>query len=347
MKLRSAFPSLLAIVLFTSCVSERKFQDEVSKLNSCSEERAKLRSENMNLTATNVDLQAEMDEMRKQNTILLNDTAQMGTSHRRLVKNYDKLTDTYDKLLANTDRMKQSSVADAKRLTDELQSSRRDLQEKQDALREAELALSRKEGNLDKLEKDLNQMKLELEKTRVGLLERELRVMELEDMISAKDSAVARLKDRISDALVGFVDQGLTVEQKDGKVYVSLEDRLLFASGSWQVDSKGREALQNLAKVLEGQPDLNILIEGHTDNVPYKGSGQVKDNWDLSVMRATSIVKILTSESTIDPKQLTAAGRSEYLPLMEGETPDARRKNRRTDIIIAPRLDELFKLLEK
>lgn len=306
-----------------------------------------MRSENMNLTATSADLRSELDELRKQNSILLNDTAQMGTSHRRLVKNYDKLTETYDKLLANTDRMKASSVADAKRLTDELQASRRDLQEKQDALREAELALSRKEGNLDKLEKDLNQMKVELEKTRVGLLERELRVMELEDMISAQDSAVARLKDRISNALTGFVDQGLTVEQKDGKVYVSLEDRLLFASGSWQVDAKGRDALKNLAKVLEDQPDLNILIEGHTDNVPFKGSGQVRDNWDLSVMRATSIVKILTSESSINPTQLTAAGRSEYLPLMEGDTPDARRKNRRTDIIIAPRLDELFKLLEK
>jgi chemotaxis protein MotB len=339
--------SFATLLMFASCVSERKFQDEVSKLNSCAEERARLRSENMNLTATSADLRSELDELRKQNSILLNDTAQMGTSHRRLVKNYDKLTETYDKLLANTDRMKASSVADAKRLTDELQASRRDLQEKQDALREAELALSRKEGNLDKLEKDLNQMKVELEKTRVGLLERELRVMELEDMISAQDSAVARLKDRISNALTGFVDQGLTVEQKDGKVYVSLEDRLLFASGSWQVDAKGRDALKNLAKVLEDQPDLNILIEGHTDNVPFKGSGQVRDNWDLSVMRATSIVKILTSESSINPTQLTAAGRSEYLPLMEGDTPDARRKNRRTDIIIAPRLDELFKLLEK
>lgn len=345
--LRPSVIVLSAILMLASCVSERKFQDEVSKLNSCAEERARLRSENMNLTASNADMQTELDEVRKQNEILRNDTAQTGISHRRLVKNYDKLTETYDKLLENTDRLKAGSVADAKRLTDELNTARRELQGKQDELREIEMALARKEGNLDKLDKDLNQMKVELEKTRVGLLERELRVMELEDMISAKDSAVARLKDRISNALTGFIDQGLTVEQKDGKVYVSMEDRLLFASGSWQVDTKGRDALKNLAKVLEDQPDLGILIEGHTDNVPYKGSGQVKDNWDLSVMRATSIVKILTSESSINPTQLTAAGRSEYLPLMEGDTPDARRKNRRTDIIIAPRLDELFKLLEK
>lgn len=347
MKNLLALPSLCFLLLSASCVSERKFQDEVSKLNSCAEERVKLRSENMNLTAANADLRTELDELRKQNTILRNDTSQMGTSHRRLVKNYDKLTETYDKLLEQTDKLKAGTVADAKRLTDELQASRRQLQEKQDELREIEMALARKEGNLDKLDKDLSQMKIELEKTRVGLLERELRVMELEDMISAKDSAVARLKDKLTEALVGFIDQGLTVEQRDGKVYVSMEDRLLFASGSWQVDLKGREALKNLAKALEDQPELAILIEGHTDNVPYKGSGQVKDNWDLSVMRATSIVKILTNESSIDPKQLTAAGRSEYLPLEEGDAPEARKKNRRTDIIIAPRLDELFKLLEK
>lgn len=347
MKNRLAFVPLCALFLFASCVSERKFQDEVSKLNSCAEERAKLRSENINLTASNADLQIEMDEMRKRNAILTNDTAQMGTSHRRLVKNYDKLTETYDKLLTQSDKLKAGSVADAKRLTDELQTARRELQEKQDALREVELALAKKEGNLDKLDKDLGQMKIELEKTRIGLLERELRVMELEDMISAKDSAVARLKDRITSALTGFIDQGLSVEQKDGKVYVSMEDRLLFASGSWTVDTKGRDALKNLAKVLEDQPDLNILIEGHTDNVPYKGSAQVKDNWDLSVMRATSIVKILTTESKLSSQQLTAAGRSEYVPLEVGDSADARKKNRRTDIIIAPKLDELFKLLEK
>lgn len=346
-QLRAFCAISITIFLFQSCVSERKFQDEVSKLSSCAEERARLRSENINLTATNTDLQVELDEVKKRSAILTNDTAQMGTSHRRLVKNYDKLTDTYDKLLEQTDRLKAGSIADTKRLTDELQTARTDIQKKQDALRELELALAKKEGNLDKMDKDLNQMKVELEKTRIGLLERELRVMELEDILSAKDSAVANLKNRIAQALLGFVDQGLTVEQKNGKVYVSLEDRLLFASGSWVVDTKGQDALKKLASVLETQPDVSILIEGHTDNVPYKGSGQVKDNWDLSVMRATSIVKLLTTEAKLDPKQLTAAGRSEYLPLEPGDAPEARKKNRRTDIIISPNLDELFKLLEK
>jgi chemotaxis protein MotB len=266
---------------------------------------------------------------------------------RRLTVNYDKLTETYDKLLDQTDKLRAGSVADTKRLTDELQKARVELQKKQDALRETELALAKKEGNLDKIDKDLGQMKVELEKTRIGLLERELRVMELEGILARKDSAAALLKNKITTALLGFADQGLTVEHRDGKVYVSLEDRLLFASGSWVVDVKGKEALKKLATVLETQPDVSILIEGHTDNVPYKGTTQVKDNWDLSVMRATSIVKILTADTKLDPRQLTAAGRSEYSPLEVGDSAEARKKNRRTDIIIAPKLDELFKLLNQ
>lgn len=338
---------LSCLVLLASCVAERKYQDEVAKLNSCSEERAKLRSDNLNLSASNSDLQIELDDLKKKAETLRNDTAMLGSTLRRTTANYEKLTSTYDQLLTQSDKLKENSIADTKRLSDDLQSTRNDLQKKQDALREVELALAKKEGNLDKMDKDLNQMKIELEKTRIGLLERELRVMELQDILSAKDSAVVRLKDRISSALLGFADQGLTVEQKNGKVYVSLEDRLLFASGSWVVDAKGKEALKKLASVLETQPDMSILIEGHTDNVPFKGTGLVKDNWDLSVMRATSIVKILTTDAAINPKQLTAAGRSEYLPLAAGDAPEARKKNRRTDIIISPNLDGLFKLLEK
>ncbi|MBL4586991.1 MAG: OmpA family protein [Flavobacteriales bacterium] len=112
------------------------------------------------------------------------------------------------------------------------------------------------------------------------------------------------------------------------------------------VDSKGKDALNKLGKVLETQPDVRILIEGHTDNVPYGGSGQIKDNWDLSVMRATAIVKILTDGSSINPKQLSASGRSEYAPLDTEDTKEAKAKNRRTEIIITPKLDELFRLLE-
>jgi chemotaxis protein MotB len=192
----------------------------------------------------------------------------------------------------------------------------------------------------------LDKSKAALEDKRLQLMARSKRINDLESVLARKDSAVLSLKNNIANALLGFADQGLTVEQKNGKVYVSLEEQLLFKSGSWVVDTKGQDALKKLGKVLETQSDVSILIEGHTDNVPYKGSGAIEDNWDLSVKRATAIVKILTANSSIDPKQLSAAGRSEYSPLNTEDTKEAKAENRRTEIIITPKLNELFKILE-
>ncbi len=146
--------------------------------------------------------------------------------------------------------------------------------------------------------------------------------------------------------MFGFEGKGLTITQKNGKVYVSMEENLLFASGSTIVEDKGIEALKKVAKVLEQNSEINILIEGHTDDVPMAGKGDIKDNWDLSVMRATSIVKIITKNSSVDPRRLTAAGRGEYFPVDPAKTTEARKKNRRTEIILTPKLDELFKVLE-
>ena len=154
------------------------------------------------------------------------------------------------------------------------------------------------------------------------------------------------LKDKVSKALLGFENNGLTITEKNGKVYVSLDESLLFASGSVNVDPKGVDALKKLAEVLGNNKDVNVLIEGHTDDVPLSGKGKIKDNWDLSVLRATSIVKILLTDSGIDAKRLTPAGRGEFLPLDIADTPEARTKNRRTEIILTPRLDELFEILE-
>ena len=155
------------------------------------------------------------------------------------------------------------------------------------------------------------------------------------------------MKNSIAKALTGFTDKGLSVELRNGKVYVMLEERLLFATGSTVVDEKGAEALKALAKVLETDLSTDILIEGHTDNVPMKGTGEVKDNWDLSVMRATAVVKIITSNSKVSPSRLTAAGRGEFNPLDNTNTVEGRKKNRRIEVIITPKLDEIFKVLEK
>lgn len=175
---------------------------------------------------------------------------------------------------------------------------------------------------------------------------KEKKVDELQKILDRKDSTVNALKATVTDALVGFNNNGLTVEMRNGKVYVSLDESLLFASGSTKIDSKGADAIKKLAKVLEQNTDINVMVEGHTDDVAMRGSGEIKDNWDLSVMRATSVTKLLVSSATIDPKRITASGHGEFLPLVNAKTPEARKKNRRTEIILTPKLDELFKVLE-
>jgi chemotaxis protein MotB len=270
----------------------------------------------------------------------------MSTSLNRLTTNYDKLNDTYERLLEQMGKLREGNAEDTKTLTRELQNARQDIQVREDQLHKLELALANREGNLDAMGSELDKSKAALEEKRLQLMVRSKRINDLESVLARKDSAVLSLKNNIANALLGFADQGLTVEQKNGKVYVSLEEQLLFKSGSWVVDTKGQDALKKLGKVLETQSDVSILIEGHTDNVPYKGSGAIEDNWDLSVKRATAIVKILTANSSIDPKQLSAAGRSEYSPLNTEDTKEAKAENRRTEIIITPKLNELFKILE-
>lgn len=179
-----------------------------------------------------------------------------------------------------------------------------------------------------------------------SLAEREKKVQELEQVMANKDKAVQELRARISNALLNFKESDITVKVKNGKVYVSLAEQLLFGSGSIDVDAKGVTALQQLAKAIKDQKDLNIMVEGHTDNVPIsKKSQYMSDNWDLSVMRATSITKILT-KAGVSPDQVTASGRGEFVPLAPNDSPQNKQKNRRTEIIITPDLDELFKILE-
>jgi chemotaxis protein MotB len=213
------------------------------------------------------------------------------------------------------------------------------LQSTQDDLKKREEALKKTESTLDEKRRNIEVMELELAK-------RDARLKDLEKILFRKDSVVNALKASVSKALLGFENDGLTVKVKNGKVYVSLEEKLLFKSGSINVDPKGIDALKKLAKVLESNTDINVSIEGHTDNVPYKSGGSIKDNWDLSVQRATSIIRILLDNSGIDPKRLTANGRGEYSPLVSNSTAESRAKNRRTEIILTPKLDELFKILE-
>lgn len=346
LRIKQLILSVTATTVFFSCVPSRQFEELKAKQSKCEEDKTNLMNENTELKAKVTEQQEQLADISKRIKALENDTAIMGNSLRKLTVNYDKLNETYERLLNQLAKIEQGNKDDNKKLMTELQATKEELQKREDELRRLELALNTKEANLNNANSDLAKSQKELEKSQKELEEREKRLKELEGVLSRKDSTVKALKDKITEALLGFKESGLTVELKNGKVYVSVEERLLFASGSWAVDVKGQDALKKLAKVLETQPDVNIMIEGHTDDVPYNGSGNVKDNWDLSVMRATAIVKILTANSKISPKQLTAAGRSEYLPLESEKTVDARKKNRRTEIIITPKLDELFQILE-
>ncbi|MBB6610405.1 OmpA family protein [Pontibacter sp. Tf4] len=216
--------------------------------------------------------------------------------------------------------------------------------EKQKAEYQASLQQALKEGKT--LGENLNMSKSQIDKLNADLKAREQKLAELQRILDEKEKAVKNLRTRVSNALLGFNDKDLTVQVRNGKVYVSLAEQLLFNSGSTKVDPKGVDALKKLAQVLKEQQDVNVVVEGHTDDVPIaRGTVGMQDNWDLSVLRATEITRILT-DSGVSPERVTPSGRSLYVPLDTAKTKEARQKNRRTEIILTPKLDELFQILE-
>lgn len=242
----------------------------------------------------------------------------------KLQSDYNALKSTYDNLTASYDALEKNS---SEAIAENIQKNRELLAQ----LEAKEQALATENARLKTLEKDLKN--------------RSEQVAELENLIAAKDAAMTALKNAISKALTDFEGKGLTIEQRNGKVYVSMENKLLFKSGSWAVGSQGRQAVQQLGKVLGDNPDIAVLIEGHTDNVPYKGNAQLSGNWDLSTKRATAIVNILRENAAINPENLTAAGRGEFAPIATNDTADGKAKNRRIEVILTPKLDEITKLL--
>ena len=214
-------------------------------------------------------------------------------------------------------------------------------------------SLSNKYVELDKKKKELaelsqseqEKLNAELQKKLDLLTESNKKISEMQSAIDKQKAASEKLLSKIKDALLGFTSDELTVEMRDGKVYVSLSEKLLFKSGSSTVDKKGKEALAKVGEVLAKQTDIDIVIEGHTDNIPLKGD-VIKDNWDLSVMRATTIVRILTTDYGVDPTQIIPSGRGENFPIADNKTDEGRAKNRRTEIILAPKMSELIKIIE-
>ncbi len=209
-------------------------------------------------------------------------------------------------------------------------------------------ALNKQIGGLTGKNKDLQSegdaRQAALSKSQKDLLDQQAKLEHLQALMDRQKKAIEDIRKKMTNALVGFKSNELTVSIKNGKVYVSLSENLLFPSGSAVVNPKGKEALSKLAQVLNINGDITVDIEGHTDSIPIHGKYQ--DNWDLSLARSASIVRILTVDYRVDPTRVIASGHSQYDPVQPNSTSDGRAQNRRTDIILSPRLDELYKLLQ-
>jgi chemotaxis protein MotB len=310
---------LLILALSTSCVSKKIYNDLENKFADLKKENRKLADDNEDLTK--VKNQLDIDGA--------------------------KLKADYDKLKAERDKLQADYSASDKNLKT-LQASYNALEkDSNEALaaninknRELLAKLETKEKSLAAEQDRLNKLKADLEAS-------SKRLSELESYIAAKDASMKKLKETLSKSLKAFEGKGLTVEQRNGKVYVSMENKLLFGTGSWAVGAEGKTAVVAVGKVLADNPDISVLIEGHTDDDKILGNigGGIENNWDLSTKRATAIVTILTENKNVKKDNLTAAGRGEFAPLMSNDTPEGKAKNRRIEIILTPKLDEISKML--
>ncbi len=325
--MKQFFILLIALVTISSCVPARKYQELEAKQKECAEELENLKSKVTGLESQNTELQGLIPDLQESISRLKGDTTLLGKSLRMKEQQYDKINDLNIRIQEQLEALQKGSAIENAKLMNDLNATK--------------LQLQMKEDELKKLEEELNAKKVTLDQLSLELVEREKRVNELEEMIAKKDEAVNALKEKVANALLGFKDKGLTVEQKNGKVYISMEAKLLFPSGSTKIDPEGKKALIQLAQVLQDQNDLEVLVEGHTDTDALKSSAHPKDNWELSVLRATSVVKLMLENSTMDNTKVSAAGRSEFLPL----DPTDKAKNRRIEVILIPNLDELFKII--
>ena len=302
---------LLIIALSTSCVSKKIYTDLESKYADLKKENRSLSDENDDLLKAKSQLELDRDAQNKELEKIKSEREKLQADYAALNKKMDVLQDSYTALEKNSNEALKANLAKNRELLEQLEAKGK--------------ALASEQERLDASGK---------------------RLSELEALIAAKEASMRKLKETLSNALNGFEGKGLTVEQKNGKVYVSMENKLLFKSGSWAVNSEGKTAVVEVGKVLGDNPDISVLIEGHTDDDPYAGSGPIADNWDLSTKRATAIVAILSENKSINKQNLTAAGRGEFSPLGSNATAEGKAKNRRIEIILTPRLDTIAEMLK-
>jgi chemotaxis protein MotB len=317
--IRKIVLACVVLSLTTSCVSKKIYQDLENKYadlkkehNALSDENGALKTSKNQLELDKANLQTELDKTKSERD-------QLASDYAATKKSLDNLRASYAALEKDSNEALEANINKNRQLLAELEAKQKVLTAEQD--------------RLTKLKKDL-----EASSTRLA---------ELEKMMADKDAVMKKLKETLTKSLKAFEGKGLTVTEKDGKVYVSMENKLLFESGSWTVGAEGKKAVDLVGKVLGDNPDISVLIEGHTDNDKITGTigGGVENNWDLSTKRATAIVNILSANAKVKKENLTAAGRGEFAPLLSNETAEGKAKNRRIEIILTPKLDEISKML--
>lgn len=294
----------------------------------------------------------QLARARGQIATLSDDTLRLRVEQARCVEDKARLQRDLSALEALQESLVASTQRETTKLLEEIQRNQEELRKREDALKELERSSYQRKQALDRLQLQLQRDSMVSDSLRraqralgEALAQRDADMTALRQRINQQDSATQALRQRVASALFGFEGKGLTVTLRNGRVLVSLDEQLMFKSGSYTVDPRGQEALRTLVPVLEAQTDFHIVVEGHTDNVPMRAAGPISDNWDLSVKRATSIVRVLLEGSKIDPARISASGRAEFAPLVEGNTARAREQNRRTEIILTPSMDTILEAL--
>ncbi len=361
----------LTLMLATACVPLKQYQKLSEEHSVLKYNHGDVKKENDRLKVENNELKADKERLQKKLDALKDENDKLATENQKLKYRIDDLQTNYQDAISEIDagtldddntkllHYLQKLQEDLQKREDELIAAEKELKKREEALTLAQEHLANKERDLlaatDELaskERDLLATMEQLNITEGQLVDAETqlsdqrkRLLELEDALKKKDEAMLALKQKVSDALSNFSSDDLNVHMKNGLVYVSMEEKLLFQSGRYDVNAQGVEALKKVASVLEQNKDVDLIVEGHTDKVPFKGS-VIQDNWDLSVKRATSVVRIILESANIEPKRVSAQGRAEYLPLIDEDNKEAYSKNRRTEIILTPQLDKLLNLLE-
>jgi len=338
MKKNTIINLLTVVFLLASCVPAKQLEEVSQQYEQTHQQNKLLSSENDDLSAKVAELESNNAKMKRSIQNLEDDTVRLAQNNKRLLHNFNTTKQVNQDLLEQLQKALSGNNAETQDLLQQLQAYQNALQAREDALSSAESALYEKRNALEEAIAKLENAQREIEA-------RNARILEMEELLAQKDELMRNLRQRVMSALEGYQGNGLNVHMKDGLLYVSLDEQLLFKSGSWSVDPRGQAAIRDLSHVLAENKDIQITIEGHTDNVPYNGSGALQDNWDLSVKRATTIVKILLENPQIAPERITAAGRSEYVPLDRANTAEARQKNRRTEIILMPNMEDLMNAL--